>query len=58
VLADWDAFTTKVPTTLTAAHAFLNTARPHALTCLNPDIRKNLQPSNTIRFRLQKFNAT
>src|SRR5664280_2888229 len=117
-LADWDAFTAKIPTTLTAAHAFLDAARPHAFTCLDPalrkalaciggpelatgvlerlmreinartdiggvrwtisglrdmltvltarilrhpvwtEIRKNVQPSNTIQFRLQKFNAT
>ena len=117
-LADWDAFTAKIPAALTAAHAFLDAARPHAFTCLDPalrkalaciggpelatgvlerlmreinartdiggvrwtisglrdmltvltarilrhpvwtEIRKNVQPSNTIQFRLQKFNAT
>ena len=117
-LADWDTFTAKIPAALTAAHAFLDAARPHAFTCLNPnlrkalaciggpelatgvierlmreinartdiggvrwtipglrdlltvltarilrhptwtEIRKNLRPSNTIQFRLQKFNAT
>ena len=117
-LTDWDSFTAKIPATLTAAHAFLDAARPHAFTCLDPnlrkalaciggpelatgvierlmreinartdiggvrwtisglrdmltvltarilrhpvwtEIRKNVQPSNTIQFRLQKFNAT
>ena len=117
-LADWDAFTAKIPAALTAAHAFLDAARPHAFTCLDPnlrkalaciggpelatgvierlmreinartdiggvrwtipglrdlltvltarilrhptwtEIRKNIRPSNTIQFRLQKFNAT
>jgi transposase-like protein len=117
-LADWDTFTAKIPTALTAAHAFLDAARPHAFTCLDPnlrkalaciggpelatgvierlmreinartdiggvrwtiaglrdlltvltarilrhptwtEIRKNIRPSNTIQFRLQKFNAT
>jgi hypothetical protein len=117
-LADWDAFTARVPAALTSAHAYLDAARPHAFTCLDPDLRKalarlggpelatgvlerlmrevnartdiggvrwtipglrdlltvltartlrhpawteiraNTRPSNTIQFRLQKFNAT
>jgi len=117
-LADWDAFSARIPAALTSAHAYLDAARPHAFTCLDPDLRKalarlggpelatgvierlmrelnartdiggvrwtiaglrdlltvltaralrhpawteirrNTRPSNTIQFRLQKFNAT
>jgi len=117
-LTAWDAFTATIPATLTAAHAYLDAARPHAFTCLDPGLRKtlahlggpelatgvierlmrelnartdiggvrwtipglrdlltvltartlrhptwteiraNTRPSNTIQFRLQKFNAT
>jgi len=41
-LADWDAFTTKIPATLTSAHAYLQAARPHAFTCLDPAVRRAL----------------
>lgn len=41
-LADWDAFTAKIPATLTSAHAYLVAARPHAFTCLDPAVRKAL----------------
>src|SRR5659263_544295 len=117
-LADWDAFSARIPAALTSAHAYLDADRPHAFTCLDPDLRKalarlggpelatgvierlmrelnartdiggvrwtiaglrdlltvltaralrhpawteirrNTRPSNTIQFRLQKFNAT
>src|SRR5664279_2462159 len=117
-LADWDAFSARIPAALTSAHAYLDAARPHVFTCLDPDLRKalarlggpelaagvierlmrelnartdiggvrwtiaglrdlltvltaralrhpawteirrNTRPSNTIQFRLQKFNAT
>src|SRR5659263_620308 len=36
-LADWDAFSARLPAALTSAHAYLNAARPHAFTCLDPD---------------------
>jgi hypothetical protein len=117
-LADWDTFTAKIPTALTSAHTYLDAARPHAFTCLDPAVRRalahlggpelatgvierlmreinartdiggarwsiaglrdlltvltartlrhpawtetrrNTHPTNTIQFRLQKFNAT
>lgn len=41
-LADWDAFTARVPAALTSAHAYLDAARPHAFTCLDPAVRKAL----------------
>jgi hypothetical protein len=41
-LADWDAFSARIPAALTSAHAYLDAARPHAFTCLDPDLRKAL----------------
>jgi hypothetical protein len=43
-VADWDEFTATIPTGLTSAHAYLDAARPHAFTCLNPAVRKALAP--------------
>ena len=41
-LACWDAFAEAIPDKLTSAHAYLATARDHAFTCLNPDLRARL----------------
>jgi hypothetical protein len=41
-LACWDAFTEAIPDKLTSAHAYLATARDHAFTCLDPDLRSRL----------------
>jgi hypothetical protein len=41
-LAAWDAFTQAIPDKLTSAHAYLATARDHAFTCLDPDLRARL----------------
>ena len=41
-LADWDAFTATIPAALTSAHTYLDAARPHAFTCLDPDLRTAL----------------
>jgi len=41
-LADWDAFTARIPAALTSAHAYLDAARPHAFTCLDPAVRAAL----------------
>ncbi len=41
-LAAWDAFTARIPATLTSAHAYLAGARLHTFTCLDPALRKRL----------------
>lgn len=41
-LAAWDAFTARIPDKLTSAHAYLDAARPHAFTCLDPALRNRL----------------
>ena len=41
-LAAWDTFTQAIPDKLTSAHAYLATARDHAFTCLDPDLRARL----------------
>ena len=41
-LAAWDAFAERIPATLTSAHAYLDAARPHAFTCLDPALRRAL----------------
>jgi hypothetical protein len=41
-LAAWDAFTQAIPDKLTSAHAYLASAREHAFTCLDPDLRARL----------------
>jgi hypothetical protein len=41
-LAAWDAFTQAIPDKLTSAHAYLATARAHAFTCLDLDLRARL----------------
>ncbi len=41
-LAAWDAFTQAIPDKLTSAHAYLASARDHAFTCLDPDLRAHL----------------
>lgn len=41
-LAVFDAFTSRVPTSLTSAHAYLAAARPHTFTCLDPALRQRL----------------
>ncbi|MGH3739168.1 MAG: hypothetical protein ACRDT6_26750 [Micromonosporaceae bacterium] len=41
-LVSWDAFTARIPATLSSAHAYLNAARPHAFTCLDPGPRTRL----------------
>jgi hypothetical protein len=38
----WDAFTARVPSPLTSAHAYLAAARPHTFTCLDPALRARL----------------
>jgi hypothetical protein len=43
-LAAWDEFTATIPTALTSARTYLDTARPHAFTCLDPALRKALAP--------------
>jgi transposase-like protein len=41
-LAAWDAFTARIPVTLTSAHTYLDAARPHAFTCLDTALRRAL----------------
>jgi hypothetical protein len=41
-LTAWDGFTESIPDKLTSAHSYLNTARPHAFTCLDPALRTRL----------------
>jgi hypothetical protein len=41
-LAAWDAFTARIPATLLSAHAYLDGARRHTFTCLDPTLRKRL----------------
>jgi hypothetical protein len=41
-LAAYDAFTDRVPATLTNARSYLHTARAHTFTCLDPDLRRRL----------------
>lgn len=41
-LAAYDAFTARIPTALTSAHAYLATAREHTFTCLDPALRARL----------------
>lgn len=41
-LAAWDAFTDRVPAKLTSARSYLDTAREHAFTCLDPALRRRL----------------
>ncbi len=41
-LAAYDAFTERIPTALTSAHAYLHAAREHTFTCLDPDLRRRL----------------
>jgi hypothetical protein len=43
-LTAWDEFTTTIPAKLTCAHAYLDSARPHAFTCLDPAVRKAMVP--------------
>jgi len=39
-LTAFDAFTDRVPATLTSAWGYLEGAREHAFTCLDPDLRR------------------
>jgi hypothetical protein len=41
-LAAWDTFTQTIPNKLTSAHSYLASARDHAFTCLDPDLRSRL----------------
>jgi hypothetical protein len=41
-LEAWDAFTARIPDKLTSAHAYLDAARPHTFTCLDPKLRQRL----------------
>ena len=41
-LAAWDAFTATIPASLTSARSYLEAARPHAFTCLDPALRARL----------------
>jgi len=41
-LTAWDTFTAGIPASLLSAHAYLDAARPHAFTCLDPDLRRRL----------------
>ncbi|MGH3988774.1 MAG: ISH6 family transposase, partial [Pseudonocardiaceae bacterium] len=41
-LAAFDAFTQAIPDKLTSAHAYLDAARDHTFTCLDPDLRARL----------------
>ncbi len=41
-LTDWDTFTTRIPATLSSAHSYLDGARPHTFTCLDPALRRQL----------------
>jgi hypothetical protein len=41
-LEAFDAFTTRIPNTLTSAHAYLAAAPPHTFTCLDPTLRTRL----------------
>lgn len=41
-LEAYDAFTATVPASLSSAHAYLNAARPHTFTCLDPALRRRL----------------
>lgn len=43
-LAAWDEHAATIPPKLTCAHAYLDAARPHAFTCLDPAVRKALAP--------------
>jgi len=41
-LADYDAFTARIPATLLSGHAYLAGARAHTFTCLAPKLRRQL----------------
>ena len=41
-LAAWDAFTQATPNKLTSAQGYLASARSHAFTCIDPDLRSRL----------------
>lgn len=41
-LQAWDTFTASIPAVLASAHAYLNAARPHAFTALDPALRARL----------------
>ena len=41
-LTAWDAFTDTIPSSLSSARAYLDGARPHAFTCLDPALRRRL----------------
>jgi hypothetical protein len=43
-LAAWDELTATIPAALTSARTYLDTARPHAFTCLDPALRRALAP--------------